>query len=46
MKGRRFALASLAGIALLATSFATGAIAQDKVSLRHNWYLGRLHVTF
>ena len=44
MLHRRFALTLFAGLAALAAN--TAAVAQDKVSLRLNWYLGGLHVPF
>ena len=34
------------GAAALALGVAASAVAQDKVSLRLNWYLGGLHVPF
>ena len=39
-------LAKLAAVALVALTAITSAHAQDKVSLRLNWYLGGLHVPF
>jgi NitT/TauT family transport system substrate-binding protein len=39
-------LASIAAVALAALALGTSAQAQDKVSLRLNWYLGGLHVPF
>jgi len=39
-------LASIAAVALAALAAVTSAHAQDKVSLRLNWYVGGLHVPF
>ena len=39
-------LASIAAAALAALAAVTSAHAEDKVSLRLNWYLGGLHVPF